>query len=46
MENGTVTYRKYGSEKQITVSLEEFINMVKEEIKTKALLVDPKNLKL
>ena len=46
MENGTVTYRKYGSEKQITVSLEEFINMVKEEIKTKGLLVDPKNLKL
>ena len=46
MENGTVTYRKYGSEKQITVSLEEFIKMVKEEIKTKALLVDPKNLKL
>lgn len=46
MENGTVTYRKYGSEKQTTVSLEEFVNMVKEEIKTKALLVDPKNLKL
>ena len=46
VENGTVTYRKYGTEKQITVSLDDFIALLEEEIKTKALLVDPKNLKL
>ena len=46
MENSSVTYRKFGSEKQINVSLDDFINMVNDEIKTKALLVDPKNLKL
>lgn len=45
-ENGTVTYRKFGTEKQITVSLDEFISMIQKEIETKALLVDPKNLKL
>lgn len=45
-ENGTVTYRKYGTDKQITITVDEFINMVEEEIKTKALLVDPSNLKL
>ena len=37
-----VTYRKYGNEKQVTVSQEEFIKMINEEIETKALLVDPK----
>ena len=46
VENGTVTYRKYGTEKQITVSLDDFIALLEEEIITKALLVDPKNLKL
>ncbi len=45
-ENRTVTYRKYGNEKQITVSIDEFISMVEKEIKEKALLVDPANLKL
>ena len=46
MENSSVTYRKFGSEKQINVSLDDFINMINGEIKTKALLVNPKNLKL
>ena len=46
VETGNVTYRKYGTEKQINVSLDEFIKMIKEEIDSKALLVDPKNLKL
>ena len=30
----------YGSEKQISVTKEEFINLIKEDIKSKALLVD------
>lgn len=37
-ENGTVTYRKFGSPKQTTVTKEEFISMLKKEIETKALL--------
>ena len=45
-ENHSVTYRKYGSEKQITVPVEEFIALIEKEIKDKALLVDPSNLKL
>ena len=39
-ENNTVTYRKYGTDKQISVTKEEFINLIKEDIKSKALLVD------
>lgn len=39
-DNNIVTYRKYGSEKQISVTKEEFINLIKEDIKSKALLVD------
>ena len=39
-DNNTVTYRKYGSEKQISVTKEEFINLIKGDIKSKALLVD------
>ena len=34
--NKTVTYRKYGQKEQITVSLEEFIKLLKEEVETKA----------
>ena len=45
-ENHSVTYRKYGNEKQITVPVEEFIALIEKEIKDKALLVDPTNLKL
>ena len=32
-DNGTVTYRKYSCKDQVTVSVEEFISMIKEEIK-------------
>jgi len=38
-ENHTVTYRKYGQKDQITVSIDEFMKMIQEEIDTKALLV-------
>ncbi len=34
-ENGEVTYRKHGSQEQITVSFEKFVNLVKEEIANK-----------
>ena len=36
-ENGTVTYRKYGQKEQITVSEEEFIELLKRECENKAL---------
>jgi len=36
-ENNSVTYRKRGSEEQISVSLEEFADMLVQEIKDKAL---------
>ncbi len=35
-DDKTVTYRKYGQKEQITVSLEEFNKLLKEEIETKA----------
>ena len=35
-DNKTVTYRKYGQKEQITVSLEEFNKLLKEEVETKA----------
>jgi len=38
-ENHTVTYRKYGEKEQITVSIEDFLKMIHEEIDSKALLV-------
>ena len=34
-DNGTVTYRKFGQKDQITVSLEEFNKLLKEEVETK-----------
>lgn len=37
VQDGTVTYRHLGNRQQITVSLDEFIKMVSEEIKTRAL---------
>lgn len=43
-ENGSVTYRKYGEEKQITVSLDEFINLLANEVKEKKFLVDPSKI--
>ena len=33
--DGTVTYRKYGEKDQITVKLDDFIKMIKEEIETR-----------
>jgi len=41
-ENNTVTYRKFGCDKQITVSIDEFISLIKKEIETKALLTELK----
>ena len=35
VEENTVSYRKWGEEETITVSIDEFINKIKEEIKTK-----------
>ncbi len=43
-ESNLVTYRRYGEDKQITVSLEEFINILKDEIINKKFLVDPKSI--
>ena len=45
-ENDAVTYRKYGSKDQITVSLDEFIKLIENEIETKALLIDPEKMAL
>ena len=35
MNTKSVTYRKYGTKEQITVSLDEFISMILKEIKEK-----------
>ena len=35
VENNSVTYRKHGSREEINVSLNDFINLVKEDIKSK-----------
>lgn len=43
-ENNLVTYRKYGEEKQITVTLDEFVEKMHQEIDNKDFLVDPKNI--
>jgi threonyl-tRNA synthetase len=34
-ENNTITYRKYGSEEMVNINKEDFINLLKEEIKSK-----------
>ena len=36
-EEGTVTYRKFGQKDQITVSLEEFLKMLEEEISSRSM---------
>ncbi len=36
-ENKTITYRKHGSEEKITTSIDEFISVIKENIKNKNL---------
>jgi len=33
MSEGLVTYRKYGSQDQVTVSFNEFVDMITNEIK-------------
>ena len=38
-DNGTVTYRKYGQKDQITVSVDEFLKLIQEEIDSKKRLV-------
>ena len=38
VDDGSVSYRKYGSEETITLSYEEFINMLNKEIDNKELL--------
>lgn len=35
MENETISYRKYGSEETTTLSIQEFINLLKEQIENK-----------
>ncbi|MCR4911198.1 MAG: threonine--tRNA ligase [Bacilli bacterium] len=34
-DNGTVTYRKYSTKDQVTVPVDEFLKMIKEEIKSR-----------
>ena len=36
MADGTVTYRVYGDQKQVTVKLEDFLDLIRTSIKTKA----------
>ncbi len=36
VKDGTVTYRKYGQKDQVTVKVEDFINLLNKEIKEKA----------
>ena len=43
-EGNLVTYRKYGTEEQITISLDEFIKMANDDVKEKKFLVDPKSI--
>ncbi len=42
-EEGTVTYRHFGSKKQITVPLNEFVEMLNNEIKNRALPLKEEN---
>ncbi len=43
-ENNTVTYRKFGDEKQISLSVDEFIAKIHKEINNKEFLIDPKTI--
>lgn len=45
VNNETLTYRKYGNDKQINISLNEFEELLSNEVKNKDLLVENKNLK-
>ena len=44
VNEGSVTYRRYGDEKQVNIKLEEFIALLKDEVETKKLLVDLKKM--
>ena len=33
VDNNTISYRKHGSDETISVSIDEFINLIKKEIK-------------
>ena len=41
-DDKTVTYRRYGAQEQVTVSIDEFLNLVKDEIKNKTIFVPEK----
>ena len=41
-DDKTVTYRRYGAQEQITVSIDEFLNLIKDEIKSKTIFVPEK----
>ena len=43
-ENNSVTYRKFGDEKQIPLSVDEFISKIHKEINNKEFLIDPKSI--
>lgn len=38
----SLTYRRYGNEKQINIKVDEFIKLIDKEVKNKELLVNPK----
>lgn len=40
----SLTYRRYGNEKQINIKVDEFIKLIDKEVKNKELLVDPKTI--
>ena len=43
VDNKTVSYRRYGTEETVTLTLEEFISLIKKEIENKTLLNETKN---
>ena len=41
-DDKTVTYRRFGVQEQITVTVDEFLNLIKDEIKNKVYFVADK----
>ena len=41
-DDKTVTYRRFGAQEQITVSIDEFLNLIDTEIKNKTIFVPEK----
>ena len=41
-DNKTITYRRFGAQEQITVSVDEFLNLIDEEIKNKTIFTPDK----